>query len=210
MRSINSREARANWRKSMAVAEDQFAIGQFARYDPQKDFSNLVKAAGRFRRDYTRDFRLVLCGRGVDHNNRELVTMLEREGVLDNVLLLGLQDDVRPIMSSVDIATLASRFGEGLPLSVGESMAMSLPCVVTDVGDSAFLVGSSGVVVPPNQPARLADGWRRLMELPAQERHELGNEARNRVSKKFSLENTANGYLQLYRQLTNIPVAASA
>lgn len=64
---------------------------------------------------------------------------------------------------------------EGLPNVVGEAMAMARPCVVTDVGDAAFLVADTGLVVPKDNAQALAAGLERLLSLPTAELHELVN-----------------------------------
>ena len=69
------------------------------------------------------------------------------------VHLLGKRQDIPRLTAALDIA---SSFGEGLPNVIGEAMACGIPCVVTDVGDSALIVGETGKVVPPRNPAALS------------------------------------------------------
>lgn len=195
-------------RQTFGIAPDAFVIAQFARYDPQKDYENFISAAGIVERQAPGKCCYVLCGSNVDERNTALVAELERAGVRDRTHLLGLQRDVRPIMVCADIACLSSRFGEGLPLSIGESMAMQLPCVVTDVGDSGYLVGDTGITVPPGDPTRLAAGWIKMLELTVEKRLQMGRAARQRIMDHFSLTNTAGRYLQLYRDLVAAATAA--
>jgi glycosyltransferase involved in cell wall biosynthesis len=89
------------------------------------------------------------------------------------------------VYNALDIATSSSAYGEGFPNVVGEAMACGLPCVVTDVGDSARIVGETGVVVPPRNPAALAEGLKTALD-----RLEGDNSypARARVTQHFSVQ----------------------
>ncbi len=88
------------------------------------------------------------------------------------------------IYNSLDIAVL-SPYGEGLPNVVCDAMACGVPCVVTDVGDAAYVVGETGMVVPPLDPDALAEGMRKLLE---SDLTTLGLKARQRIVENVSLE----------------------
>ena len=122
-------------------------------------------------------------------------------GVRGNVRLLGPRTDIPAIAAALDVGVLSSAYGEGFPNVVGEAMACGVPCVVTDTGDSAAVVGDSGVVVPPRDPRALAGGVLRLLGLPAAERAALGAVARRRIEEQYSLGAVAARYQTLYRDL---------
>ena len=77
------------------------------------------------------------------------------------------------LQAAFDVATSASAFGEGFSNVIGEAMACSVPCVVTDVGDSRWIVGDTGVVVAPRDPVALAEAWERLLAAGPGERSRL-------------------------------------
>jgi glycosyltransferase involved in cell wall biosynthesis len=104
-------------------------------------------------------------------------------------------------MAALDLAGLSSAYGEAFPLVVGEAMACEVPCVVTDVGDSAALVGETGRVVPGSDPLALAGAWADLLSLPAGALEALGQQARQRILRLFSLEKMVRAYSQLYRDI---------
>ena len=90
------------------------------------------------------------------------------------------------VYNAFDIACSASAYGEGFSNAVGEAMACGRPCVVTDVGDSARIVGDAGIVVPPDDPVALADAWRQIRGSVAQEQCAMGARARARIEQEFS------------------------
>jgi glycosyltransferase involved in cell wall biosynthesis len=108
---------------------------------------------------------------------------------LNNYLVwAGESRNMGAVQNALDIATSSSSFGEGLSNAIGEAMACGVPCVVTDVGDSAILVGATGLVVPPGEPAAMAAAWKRLLDMPAAERAALGRAARQRIVEEYSIE----------------------
>jgi glycosyltransferase involved in cell wall biosynthesis len=77
-------------------------------------------------------------------------------------------------------------------------MSCGIPCVVTDVGDSAWIVGDSGIVVPPCNHEALCEGWQEAIELGSVKRQTLGEKARERIKNHFSLQMIVQKYEQLY------------
>ena len=100
----------------------------------------------------------------------------------------GARQDPEAAYNGFDLATLTSSHREGFRNAIGEAMACGVPCVATDVGDSALIVGDTGLTVAPRDPAALADGWRRLLELPDEARADMGLRARQRICERFSVE----------------------
>src|SRR5207248_207659 len=90
--------------------------------------------------------------------------------------------------------------GEGFANSVGEAMACEVPCVVTDVGDSAYIVGDTGLVVPPNDAEAFGRALGQLIELGNAGRQHLGRSARLRIESKFSLATVVQQFEQVYRR----------
>ena len=141
-------------RKMWGVCEDDCLIGLVGRIDPMKGHPIFLEAAALIKRQLP-NVRFVCVGKGeaeYEHNMHKLAT----EMGLDDVLIwAGRHSNMMAVYNAVDIAT-SSSFGEGFPNVIGEAMSCGVPCVVTDVGDSALIVGKNGRVVPVGDARNLA------------------------------------------------------
>jgi glycosyltransferase involved in cell wall biosynthesis len=190
-------EAGAAVRRELTILADVPVIGLAARFHPHKDHQNFFQAAAQLHQEMP-ETHFVLCGDGLTRENTEVVAMMN-EAKLDGVChLLGARSDMRAVFSSWDLATNSSK-SEALPLAVGEAMACELPCVVTNVGDCAVVVGDTGKVVPPQNPALLANGWKEALLSGSTARKEMGIIARDRIVTNYSLPALVKQYESLYR-----------
>lgn len=189
-------------RKALDIPEDQFCLGLIARFDPMKDHSAFFSAAAMI--EATRqDVHFILCGEGVTRDNPKMDTFLHNVSDAARFHLLGRREDIPVIAVGLDLLLLTSKFGESFPNVIGEAMACGVPCVVTDVGDSARIVGDTGGVVPPGDPAAMTDAVLRILSLPPQKRRQLGLKARKRIETHYSLKRVVQDYTQLYRDIVN-------
>ena len=190
---------RGGFRESLGLPDETVLIGMLARYHPQKDHRTLIDAAALLPRDRP-DVHFVLCGDGADAGNRDLRALLEARAVAERFHLLGRRDDVPRILASLDLVTSSSS-GEAFPLVIGEAMASGTPVACTDVGDSRLIVGDAGAVVPPRNPAALAESWIGLLNLDGAERTRLVHEARARIVERFEIHGIAQRYAEIYREV---------
>ncbi len=195
--------ARIALRTELGLGVSTPLIGIVARFHPQKDHHNFVQAAALLHQALP-DVHFVLCGEDIAEGNEQLSEWLTKAGIKSHCHLLGRREDTPKINAALDIATLSSAFGEGFPNVLGEAMACGVPCVTTDVGDSALIVGDTGIVVPPRDPVMLANGWMTLLKMNREERKRLGMAARERVEEKFSLPAIVARYEQLYGDLIGL------
>ena len=192
--------ARVSVRTELGIGPNHPVIGLVARFDPQKDHRSFIDAASILAARLPSAW-FVLCGDDVTWDNQELARWIDDAGIRDRVYLLGRRDDIARLLNAFDVASLSSAYGEGFPNVVGEAMACGVPCVVTDVGDSAWIVGDTGRVVPIRDPKALADSWLALVEAGQQARQMLGARARARIIEQFDLEVIAGRYAKLYCEL---------
>jgi glycosyltransferase involved in cell wall biosynthesis len=193
--------ARESLRKELGIPADALVIGIAARFHPHKDHRNFTWAAARLRQQMP-SVHFLLCGLDITWENSQLAGWINAAGIRDCCHLLGVREDMSRLFAGMDIATTASRT-EAFPIVIGEAMACGTPCVVTDVGDSAMIVGDTGIVVPPGDPSALAEAWRKLIEAGPEVRRRLGIAARNRVREHFALPAVVERYQAIYRELAS-------
>jgi glycosyltransferase involved in cell wall biosynthesis len=190
--------AKQSVRQELNLPEDCFLIGKFARYHPMKDHANFLKAAALLLKDFP-EVRFLMAGTDIDDGNTNLTQLIENLKIGDRVYLLGERQDMPRLTAALNLATSASAYGEAFPLIIGEAMSCGVPCIVTDIGDSAWIVGETGRIVLPQNESALAEAWKELIVLNEEQKSILATAARNRIMASFSLEAVVNQYEQLYR-----------
>ncbi|GBE45166.1 putative glycosyltransferase EpsF [bacterium BMS3Bbin11] len=184
--------------KELGLDEKTLLVGLVARFHPQKDHRNFIQAAELIRKNCS-SVQFILCGNNVDNENIHLKKWIKQAELEDCFHLLGVRRDVSRLVAAMDVAVSSSLGGEGFPNVIGEAMACSVPCVVTDVGDSALIVGDTGRVVPAKDSEALATAIIQLLEASPELREELGKQARLRVENNYSLESVVKKYEAVYR-----------
>jgi len=174
-------------RREWGVKDATVLIGLVARLDPMKGYPIFLQAASRLARRNA-DCHFVIVGNGAPEY-RVLSHPVEEDDLSHRITLVGSRADMPAVYNALDIACLSSLAGEGLPNAIAEAMACGVPCVVTDVGDSALLVGDTGLVVPPNDPQALANGLAKCVTML--QNGEL-RDPRRRIQESFSLTKLAN------------------
>jgi glycosyltransferase involved in cell wall biosynthesis len=177
--------ARARLRSEWGIPEGAPLIGLVGRLDPMKDHRTFLRAAAALRREHPAA-RFVFVGRGADGYVAELAALAAELGLADRLMWAAPRQDVTAVFAALDVLTLCSAFGEGFPNVVGEAMACGTPCVVTDVGDAAWIVGDTGRVVPVGDADALARAWAEL--LPSVGCAALAERCRARIVGEFGLD----------------------
>ena len=194
-------EARARVRVQLGMRDSDIVIGLLTRFHPMKDHATFVAAAARVAAIYP-EARFLIVGRGVRAPETGILAAIANAGLRDRAVVLGEREDIPDMQSALDIACSSSAWGEGFSNAIGEAMACGVPCVVTDVGDSASIVAKTGLAVAPRDPAALAAAIGELVAAGAERRHALGVAARQRVVGHYALPAVVAQYETLYESLT--------
>jgi glycosyltransferase involved in cell wall biosynthesis len=200
-------DVRFGTRQALGIASTTFLVGGIARWHLQKDIPNLL-AAVRRAHDAGVPLRCLLIGTGLASDNDRLLDAIAKAGCRDFVLPLGQRSDIADLARAIDLHVLASCGAEAFPNVVAETMLCGVPNAVTDVGDSALMVGNSGWVVQPRDPDALANAiisaWREWKETPAQwaKRRKL---ARREIAGRFSIERMAEAYEKVWNDVAADP-----
>jgi len=182
-------------RQELGLDGTRPVIGTVGNLYAVKGHASLVQAAARVVRVFP-DAVFLFCGRG------ELLEALQTSaaalGLERNVRFLGFREDVSRLLQAMDVFVLPS-LSEGLPLAALEAMAAGKPVVATNVGGTpeAVLDGDTGFLVPPQNPAALAEKLLILLRDPARARR-MGESGRIRVESDFSVWAMVDDYEQLY------------
>lgn len=171
---------RESFRSRYGLQKNEIAIGIVARIDYMKGYTVLSQAAKKLLETYE-NVTFFSIGGGDDNIKKECEDIL---GNHPRFHWLGSQKEIENIYSGLDIS-VSSSFGEGFSNSIAEAMACECACVVTDVGDSASIIGENGYVVAPQSVERLYEGIKKMIE---SDYKRIGKEGRERVLKHFSIE----------------------
>lgn len=176
----SGRTFRGQWR----MGPEKKWIGLVARLDPMKDHETFLRAAALVLQERA-DVGFVCVGDAPEARKAKLQELASGLGLAGALLWTGPCAGMRAAYNALDILCSSSSRGEGFSNAIGEAMACGVPCVVTDVGDSAFIVGDCGLVVPPENPERLALACLEALEL---DRADSGHRSRLRIIEKFGMD----------------------
>ncbi len=195
-------ERRAAIRRQWGVSDDTLVFGYLARVSPVKAHDVLLAAAATLTSlaPSGRQWRLALIGHGATMSDPSFNALVTTLGLEDYVIAPGPHGRPEEVLPGFDVA-VSSSLGEGFPNGVAEAMAAGLPVIATDVGDTAQLVGTTGVVVPP---ADVTAFGRALAEALGTDRAALshaGRAARERAEQHFRELDAVRAYADLYRRL---------
>ena len=181
------------------IDEEKIAIGLVGRLDPMKDHTTFLQAVKIFEQRKC-SVRFVCIGDGKEPYKSEIHSLCSALGLNGSLIWAGERYDMVAVYNAMDMIT-SSSFSEGFSNVIGEGMACGVPCVVTDVGDSAIIVGETGIVVPPKDPQALADGWRSMLKRLNDKSYSINEMARARIVSYYNSEILIQKTSRMFRSL---------
>jgi glycosyltransferase involved in cell wall biosynthesis len=185
---------RRKQRRDLGLADDEIVVGVLGRLNSTKDYPTFLRAAAVVSEAISTS-RFLCVGGGPELER--LQRLAAELGIADRVTFTG-DLDAASALNSFDIACSPS-ITEGFSNAIAEAMSCGLPCVVTDVGDSAAIVGDAGRVVPAGSPDALATAI--LETAAALDRHDPAR-ARARIVGNFSTGAMADQTLAAFREVS--------
>jgi glycosyltransferase involved in cell wall biosynthesis len=176
----------AAMRHRLGLTETTPIVGWIGRNHPDKDLPNFQQAALRLLA-LGIDAHFVLAGAGLPKVSDRHFTNLGAVG------------DVATLLPALDLV-VSSSVRENFPNAIGEAMSCGVPCVATDVGDCAAVIGDTGEVAPARDAVALAQAMKRMLSLQPAESTALGARARQRIAENYTLAAVARRYETLYAQ----------
>jgi glycosyltransferase involved in cell wall biosynthesis len=191
---------RESVREKIALGR-QFVWLAVGRFDPPKDYPNMLRAFALVRQQIA-EAVLLLVGRGALQEETEA---LARDlGVSESVRFLGVRSEVPEIMSAADGYVMSSAW-EGMPVVLLEAAAAGLPIVATSVGGIHEVVHDqeSGFLVPPRNPEALGQAMLRMIGLSEAQRRSMGERGREHVRAHYGLTRMVEKWEDIYREVLN-------
>lgn len=192
--------ARAQLRAELAIPESAILIGCAGRYHPVKDQASVAASVQRLVQSGV-DVHLAVVGRGCEAGGQaeELRTRYE---LGDRIHLLPERRPLADFLSGLDVFVVASR-SEGFPNVLAEAMACAVPCVTTNVGDAAEILGDPTRVIPPGDQVQMSRVLQDVISLSDEERRALGAAARQRITERYSIQDIVKRYEDLWADLAS-------
>lgn len=186
--------AREDLCRELGLHGEKQIILSVTKDTPIKDIPTFIRAFGRLHRDQT-GTAAVLCGGGIEPENRKLAALCAEEGleIGRDVFLLGLRHDVPRLLAACDLYVLHSA-GEAFPNVLLQAMSCGCLCAATDVGDVKHILPDSHWMIQPGNADILAKKIVELLELPPEAAQSVRAQNRRTIREKFDIRQIVKEY----------------
>jgi glycosyltransferase involved in cell wall biosynthesis len=185
------------FKDAFGFSGNEIVVGVIAQLIPRKGHRHLLQAAPQILARHP-EVRFVFLGQGPLED--EIRVQVKDAGLESHVLLAGFRDDLPRILPCLDLVVHPAEM-EGLGVSLLQAAAAGVPLVGARAGGVPEIIGNeAGLLVPPADPVALAEAVNHLLDDPVG-RERVGQAARDRVGRLFSLDAMVEGNLAVYREL---------
>jgi len=190
--------AQVDAKKRFGVERFDKVVGLGVVLTDQKGIIYLIRAAPKILAQYP-DTGFVIAGDGKIRS--QLQSLVNEQGLADNFIFIGATKEIPAFLQCLDVYVLPSEW-EGLPLVILEAMAARRCIVASAVGavPQVLTDGEEGVLVPPADPAALADALMRVLG-DSGLRQKLANNAHERFVQGFTVQSMTRSYERLYEEV---------
>ena len=189
-------------RRELGISPGTLLIGTVGRLHPDKGYTSLLRAFHDVHRQFPQSI-LLIVGRG--DLQPTLEACAQQFGVTAQVRFLGERTDAPAILAALDVYVQTSLF-EGMSNALMEALALGKPVVATAVGGTLELIedGRTGWLVPPENPARVAECVGAVLRQPELAR-QVGAAAAAKMARDFSMARMVAGYDRVFRTFATAP-----
>jgi glycosyltransferase involved in cell wall biosynthesis len=175
------------FRAKMELTPETKVIGIVGRIDPQKDHQTFIEAVSLLPEHQKMEVAIICVGYRNEQETLALRKLVKSLGLEKNFIWLKRESSVVTVLNGLDIL-VSSSISEGFSNAIAEGLAVGLPCVVTDVGDSKLIVSEYGFVVPPKDSQALSDGISQMLQDSRLRSDAFSKAARNHIVRRFSID----------------------
>jgi glycosyltransferase involved in cell wall biosynthesis len=191
--------ARKKLREQLNLPGEAFVIGMSAPFQPEYDFSTLIKGVGELIK-INPNVALVLAGHGVQKGNAPLMALVGGGALSTRVHLLGEWSDISALYNACDVVC-SSALNDQSRMNVVMAMLCGVPCVATGMGAQGEIIGQHGVAIEPGNPSAFVKGITRVMQMTPEKRTFMAQGARKHALANYVYVRSLQKYLQLYYEL---------
>jgi len=182
---------RQKFRQKNNFDEDSFVIGFIGRFDEVKNLELLIDSFLRIENSISKA-RLICIGDNLKQNFTHIKS--------SNIIFLDFQSNIKDWICSFDILCLPSKV-EGFANVLGESMSCEVPCIASNIGDSARIISDTGWIFKSEDKESLIDLLITTYNLDKKKLKSIARKARRRIIENYSLSKTVSKYNSLYKSI---------
>ncbi len=202
IKEINKENANKELKHQLNIPDNHKVAITAARYTIEKDYPTLLKAI-KLTIEKNDRVSFVLCGKGVDKSNLELMKLIRQLNIENNIHLLGHQSKIENLMAGADFL-ISSSYSEAFPNVIAEAMSLGVPCLASDTGATYIIMADTGLITEPSNPEKLSKDILKFLNYDNSHLTLLGTKAKERIKNNFSLETCLLTYEKLYEALNQL------